>query len=64
MQKAYFNDAYITPQNISKTMSSHIINLSQKIKFYIDSDSVLLEIAPGGCDLVRTLAPTCHFFTP
>ncbi|MCR2124560.1 class I SAM-dependent methyltransferase [Campylobacter upsaliensis] len=62
MQKAYFNDAYITPQNISKTMSSHIINLSQKIKFYIDSDSVLLEIAPGGCDLVRTLAPTCHFF--
>ncbi|QBL11980.1 hypothetical protein [Campylobacter helveticus] len=64
MQEAYFKHTYITPMAISNTISSHILNLSDKIKSYAKSSSVGLEIAPGSCDLVKALVPHFKFFIP
>ncbi|MBZ7950246.1 methyltransferase domain-containing protein [Campylobacter molothri] len=61
MKKAYYSGEYITPMALSKTMNSYIKFLRDKIKQYAKSDSVFLEIAPGGCDLIFALSKDSKF---
>lgn len=56
MQKAYYSGEYITPIALSNTMNSYIKFLRDKIKQYAKRDSIFLEIAPGGCDLIFALS--------
>lgn len=61
MQKAYYSGEYITPMVLSKTMNSYIKFLRDKIKQYAKQDSIFLEIAPGGCDLLFALCRDSKF---
>ncbi|RTJ54516.1 class I SAM-dependent methyltransferase [Campylobacter jejuni] len=61
MQKAYCSGEYITPITLSKTMNSYVKFLRDKIKQYAKKDSIFLEIAPGGCDLLFALSKDSKF---
>ena len=61
MKKAYCSGEYITPITLSKTMNSYVKFLRDKIKQYAKKDSIFLEIAPGGCDLLFALSKDSKF---
>lgn len=67
MSEAYFHGEYITPKAISKTMNANVKFLVEKFKQHSSKDTIYLEIAPGGCDILFELAkfsPFCYSIDP